>query len=339
VVGAHRAGEAGVVQRAQHGVEVDVPEPRRVRRLVELPRPGERDVAAVREVDAPARAQPPRHRRQVVGGVRAERARAERDAVGRAVHEVDEPLEGGAARDDPRQPEDGPGGIVGVDRHLHPHALGHRRHPLEEVREVLPQPLGVHVRVGGEQRLQRGRVVRGGPAGQVAGAAREVDARQGGVVVREREGAVVELEREVGARPVEYGHEVVAQHRHAQLAHVPHALAVVVDQAIARGAAELDVLVHRDALDDRQPQPRGVDRARQPLQLLARPGRAHRHVVERAHHAAHARDLPHVRERDRVVGPEPAEGHLHGASPGVHLRRRRLGGTAGVQSPSARAIV
>ena len=44
---------------------------------------------------------------------------------------------------------------------------------------------------------------------------------------------------EIGARPVEDRHEVVAQHRHAELAHVLHALAVLIDELVARGRPSL----------------------------------------------------------------------------------------------------
>ena len=121
---------------------------------------------------------------------------------------------------------------------------------------------------------------------------------------------------QIGARPVEDGHEVVAQHRNAQLAHGADALAVLVEQAIARGTPELDVLVHRDALDDGELHSVAIDHLAEAFELGLRPRVADRHVVQRGDDAGDAGDLSDVRQRDRVVGPEPAEGHVHRANGG-----------------------
>src|SRR5205814_1156989 len=76
--------------------------------------------------------------------------------------------------------------------------------------------------------------------------------RKSGVVVGERQRSVGEAHREIGAHPVEHRHEVVTQHAHAGRANAANALGVVVDQSIAHWAAELDVLVHGNALDYRE---------------------------------------------------------------------------------------
>src|SRR6266550_1973909 len=94
------------------------------------------DVAAVREVNA--RAQTTNHGRQIVLGARAQRPGAERHAVRRTVHEPYEPLQGSGIGDDPRQSEDGPGRIIGMDGEAHADLLGNRCDALEEVREVVP---------------------------------------------------------------------------------------------------------------------------------------------------------------------------------------------------------
>src|SRR5687767_4301009 len=57
VIGANRTVKSGVVHRAQHGAHVDVAVLRRMRGLVERSRAGASDVAAVREVNAPLRAE------------------------------------------------------------------------------------------------------------------------------------------------------------------------------------------------------------------------------------------------------------------------------------------
>ncbi len=154
VVGAHGPREAGVAQRAQHRAHVHVAEARRVRASWNSPLARDEHVAAVREVDAPPRAE----RRAIAGRSLAGSAPSEpvqkvTPFAGLSTRSH-EPLERRAARDDPRQPEDRPRRIVRVDGHAHPHRLRDRHHALQEVREVLPQPLGVHLAVRGEQRRQ-----------------------------------------------------------------------------------------------------------------------------------------------------------------------------------------
>src|SRR5207244_12120282 len=126
------SGESGVAQRSEYVGKTHVS--RGMRRLVKLPLAGDADVAAMREVDAGAEA--PHHRRQIILGEGAERARAERHAVGGAVDELQESPQVPPAADDARQPEDGPGWIVGVDRHPHARLLGDGDDALEEVREM-----------------------------------------------------------------------------------------------------------------------------------------------------------------------------------------------------------
>ena len=124
----------------------------------------------------------------------------------------------------------------------------------------------------------------------------------GGVVVRQRGRAVGLPHGEVGARPVEDRHEVVAQHRHAELAHVPHALAVVLDEAVARRTTELDVLVNGNALDDGGEAP-GLSISSASRGVVSRPGVADGDVVQRSDDSRDAWNLPNVLERDRIVGP------------------------------------
>src|SRR5207253_2579355 len=114
------------------------------------------------------------------------------------------------------------------------------------------------------------------------------------------------------ARPVEERHEVVTQDRNAELAHARDAGAVAVDEPIAPGAAQLDVFVHGDALDDAQAESGVLDLSLERAEARPAPGVPHGHVVQRTHHARDAGDLSDVRERDRVGGAEPAEARDHG---------------------------
>ena len=114
---------------------------------------------------------------------------------------------------------------------------------------MLPHLLVSNPSIGSEERRELVAGVRMGPSRKAPTSGREVDARESGVVVGERQRAIGEAHLEIGAHPVEYGHEVVTQHPHAGRADAANALRVVVDQSIARWAPELDVFVHRNALD------------------------------------------------------------------------------------------
>src|SRR3954470_951905 len=154
------------------------------------------------------------------------------------------------------------------------------------------------------------------PTRQLATAAGEIDSRERRVVVGEGERAVRQAHREIGARPVEDGHEVVAEYAHARVADCANARRVVVDEPIARRPPELDVLVNGNALDDRERESRVVHARREPLNVVARPRFADGHVVECADDSAHAWNLADVRERNGIVGAEPTEGEEHGSGCG-----------------------
>src|SRR5437867_694067 len=278
-------------------------------RLVELPLTGDAHVAAVRKVDP--RAEAPHHRGQVVLGEGAERARAERYAVGGTVDELQESLQVPPAADNPRQPEDGPGWIVRVDRHPHARLFGGGDDALEEVGEMIPQPLGVDLTVCSEECTQLVCPIDRGPPREIPNPEPQVPRHERRIVVGERGRSVGQPHREIGAHPVEHGHEVVTQHPYAQLAHGANALAVVRDQAVARRPSELDVFVDRNALDDRELEPCVRDVLLQAREPVLRPALADRHVVQRAHDALDAGNLADMRQRDRVRLPEPAEGHVH----------------------------
>src|SRR5258708_2604648 len=150
VVWAHRTGDPRVAQCSQHVGKSHVA--RRMRRLVKLPLARDAHVAAVRKVDAWADAA--HHRWKVVLGEGAERARAECHAVGGAVDEFQESIEISATANDSRQPEDGPGRVVGVDCHAHARLLCDGDNAFEEVGETLPKAFRIHLSVRHKQRAQ-----------------------------------------------------------------------------------------------------------------------------------------------------------------------------------------
>ena len=85
----------------------------------------------------------------------------------------------------------------------------------------------------------------------------------------------------------------------------------MVDEPIAPGSSQLDVLMHRDALDHGKTEPGVFDLCHQRAEARPAPGVADRHIVQRAHDALDAGDLSNVGERDRVGRAEPAEARDH----------------------------
>src|SRR5204863_2181704 len=117
MIGAHRARESDVSEGAEDLEQVHAAAGREMGGLVKLAVTRDPDVATVCEVNAPS--QPTDHGRQIVLWARTERASTERQAVRRTVHECHEALQGSGIGDDPRQPEDRPGRVVGMDREPH----------------------------------------------------------------------------------------------------------------------------------------------------------------------------------------------------------------------------
>ena len=86
------------------------------------------------------------------------------------------------------------------------------------------------------------------------------EAVEGGEFVRveaQRRPAARQRMGEFRTRPVEDGHEVVADRGHAAAGEVVQRLAIVVEQRLQIALAELDGLVHRQALDDAPAQAKG----------------------------------------------------------------------------------
>ena len=75
---------------------------------------------------------------KVVAGIGGQRSGAERDAIGRIVDGIDDPLKRGPIGDDPGQAEDGPGRIVRMQRHAHTRARRNWNYAVEKVSEIFP---------------------------------------------------------------------------------------------------------------------------------------------------------------------------------------------------------
>ena len=94
----------------------------------------------------------------------------------------------------------------------------------------------------------------------------------------ERVGTVLQLVVEVGLHPVEHRHKVVANHLDAVLGEIPNRLLVVLDIAVTRRQADLDVIVNVDRLNHLERQAGPLNLTYQLADALLGPNLAHRDV-------------------------------------------------------------
>jgi hypothetical protein len=119
--------------------------------------------------------------------------------------------------------------------------------------------------------------------------------------------------RELGARPIEHRHEIVADRRDPAAAEIHQRLAIGVEQAVEIAFADLDGLVHGQAFDDAPAEPkRGIrlDLGLARRDLLDAPHLAIRDVVKRRDDAART-GLADMPELDQVVRTEPSPRLFH----------------------------
>ncbi len=114
----------------------------------------------------------------------------------------------------------------------------------------------------------------------------------------------------VGARPVDDRHEVVADGGDAVAAERGQQFLPGVNVVPPIGAARLDGIGHRDALDHRPAQPRRFDHRLALGDRRVAPRRAAGDLVQRRHDSGRT-GLGDVSERDRVLGPVPSPGLFH----------------------------
>ncbi len=118
-----------------------------MRAFVEIPLAEEFDVTHMGERDFAHRAEVADKLGDIVVFVRAERARAKRDAVCRAVDKPDQAVKILAAGHDARQAVYAPGGIIGVDCHFDAVFFAGRDNPLEEIFQIVEQLFLVYAAV------------------------------------------------------------------------------------------------------------------------------------------------------------------------------------------------
>ena len=288
--------------------------------FVEYPRFVNLYVADVEEVDAAHLAELADDVGNVVLAVGAEGARADGEAVARAVYHGGDLVEVRFVLYDAGQAEYGNGGIVGMDAHLDAHFFSHGDDGFEEVFQVLAQAVFVHAFVRFKQAGQLFQPFRF-PAGEDIAVAVFQDffyhvlRRLAGyhvVVVSQDRRAVVEGLGQLRAGPVEDGHEIVAYHFDAGLCGVAQGLDVVFDVLVAAGKAELDVFVDVDAFQILEYEVVRFGLLLNMKQRLYRPHFADGNVEQCADDAVHAGDLVDLLQCNLVVFfSVPTEGHSH----------------------------
>src|SRR5262249_17295828 len=142
-----------------------------------------------------------------------------------------------------------------------------------------------------DQRIEIRGVVCGGPSGQIARAAGEIELRELAIVERERGRPVDQAQREVAAHPIEDGHEVVAHDADADRADAGAACAPSVDETLSRWTSELDVFVNGNAFNDGERDASRFSLLGEALERRAGPHIADGRVVNGAHDTDDARDL------------------------------------------------
>ena len=131
-------------------------------------------------------------------------------------------------------------------------------------------------------------------------------------VVKQRGRTIGHRVKKVGAHPVKHRHEVVANDLHPVFAQIAQTFLIVLNVLLALRRAELDRLVHVDALDDIN-----IEAVLRRLRLdrsdaRLRPHLARRKIVQRPDDAGHARNLADLFEGDGVITfAIPAESGFH----------------------------
>ena len=259
--------------------------------------------------------------RNIVVGVGVQRTGAQGQAVVGMVHHLQEAVDILAVDQQTGQTEDIPWGIVHMDGHLHVALLAGGHDGFQEILQVGPQLLVVHIGVVLEQLVQLGHTLRL-PAGEghivLLGEVQNVFCH--GVVVvldhalliEQGSGAIANFVEQVGTGPVEDRHEVVADDLHAELGQVADALLVVLDQAVPSGLADLDVVMDVDRFHHIAVEAVGVELVHDLLDLVFFPNFTGHFVVQSPNNAGDTGDLLDVGQLDLVIAfAVPTETHVH----------------------------
>ena len=138
----------------------------------------------------------------------------------------------------------------------------------------------------------------------------DVEIREAEIVEIEGEGPVRHRALQVGAHPVDDGHEVVADGVDPAAAERFEAQSVVFEEGVPLRAAVFDLFADRQALHHRPAQAGGLDARLQRADFRLGPDLPGGEVVQGRHDSLHP-DLPQHLQGDGVGRAEPAPGFLH----------------------------
>ena len=292
------------------------------------------------------------HAGQVVVRTRAETPRAERDAVRGNIHGAHDLRVVLLGRHHPRQTEKRKRRVVRMTAETKTQRLRHRRNLAQKVSHMRAQRIGVNSRVVLKVRahilkretLRRARqtehdvfrqtlrafLVHLGETARrlvsdllriILGGARPLE----NVNVKDREVGKVKAHAgraartppgEIGARPVQDGHEVVTDHLNSGIGDMRETLFPVLNVGTPVALLLFNVLRHRQTFNDLPLKSGGravahvSNRFLPRGDLLGTPDLARRNMMKRRNHALHAR-LKHVVDRDMILRSEPAPGLSH----------------------------
>ena len=138
----------------------------------------------------------------------------------------------------------------------------------------------------------------------------QLERGEGDVIETQRFGAVRQRIGQIGARPVEDRHEVVADGVDAAGREVAQRLLIVGDMPPPIAAVGFDLFMYRHALHHRPHQPFFRQQRLPRADLVDRPDFAVRNMVQRRDHPGRP-GLTHVIQRDRIVRAIPTPCLFH----------------------------
>ena len=281
------------------------------------------------------------HRHQVVVGAHSQRARAQTQSVRRVWHTLYQLSEVVGCREYARQSEERERRVIGMYYEACACLVCHGCYLREEINQVVAQPCGVYVAVTMERRpelVERETLLRSRQTGYdvarellflvvrhllVAQSCRvfllvsifvfgcrsfqnvEVESHHRRPLEAQGPRAVGHPEGQVGAGPVEHGHEVVCHAPYAALRQIAQCRLVVVYITVVVARLCLDVLVHRHALNDAPHESCVGYHFLPPPYLVSCPHLSVGYVVQSVHHVGGSR-LSYVPQAHRVVRPVPS---------------------------------
>ena len=139
----------------------------------------------------------------------------------------------------------------------------------------------------------------------------------------QREPAATRRIAQVGPRPVDHRHEVIADDLEPLRGKVAHGLDPAGDMSRRTAVAKLDGGMHRDAFHHRPAQPGILDEFLAGGDIVRPPDLARRHGMQRRDDAIRA-GLPDVGTCHRIIRSEPSPGFKHPTSPLSTLPARKV---------------